>query len=136
MSGMKFSQVQDVEYLLNQYLKIDSKLVVKFGDDIVIGNFIKNDQSEDDIIYRFGDVKSSFSDRIDVLTLQFGKKPDWFTNKDEYQSLNELIKFPSKVNQRASEFVIYNPQFLNSNTELRLLIIDPETDFEIIGLAD
>ncbi|MCT3132739.1 hypothetical protein [Lactococcus lactis] len=133
---MKFSQVQDVEYLLTQYLEIDAKLVVKFDDNIVIGSFIKNGKSEENIKYRFGDIKFSFDDHIDVLTFKFGRKPDWLISKDEYQSLNELIKFPNKINQRAYEFVIYNPQFLNSNTELRLLIIDPETDFEIIGLAD
>ena len=133
---MKFSQVQDVEYLLKKYLSIDMKLVVKFNDDIVIGSFIKDNQTEDNIRYRFGNIRSSFAEYIDDLSWKFGKKPEWFINKDEYQFLNELIKFPNKINQRASEFVIYNPQFLNSNTELRLLIIDPETDFEIIGLAD
>lgn len=117
-------------------MEIDAKLVVKFDDNIVIGSFIKNGQSEENIKYRFGDIKFSLDDHIDVLTLKFGRKPDWLINKDEYQSLNELIKFPNKINQRVNEFAIYNPKFLNSNTELRLLIINPETDFEIIGLAD
>ena len=133
---LKFSQVQDIEYLLTQYLEIDAKLVVKFDDNIVIGSFIKNGQSEENIKYRFVDIEFSLDDHIDALTLKFGRKPDWLISKDEYQSLNELIKFPNTINERVNEFAIYNPKFLNSGAELRLLIIDPETDFEIIGLAD
>lgn len=133
---MKFSQVQDVEYLLNKNLNINLKLVVKFNDDIVIGKFIKENQTEDFTFNRFGDLNARFKHFIQDFEFTNHRKPEWFVNKDEYKFLNELIKFTNKINEKTTEFSVYNANFLNSNKEISLLLVNPETDFEIIGLSD
>ena len=140
---MKFSQVQDVEYLLN-FFEFDKRLLIKFDNKIVLANSIKVNKSNDYYSYiekvDINMLKYSKDDRFDNL---YGKSKESLgkilradLTKNELFTLKKLIDYCSGNSAVPSDNVLYNVDFIESKFHSSFLIVNPETDFEIIGLAD
>lgn len=126
---MKFSQVQDAEYLLTHRLKFNKKLVVKFDGALAIAKFVEKDYDKN----RYKAVKAIFNDYLDSL-IHDGGRQYWV--EDEAQSLIAIRKLVEKTEVLEATGVLRDICFLNSNKSIDVFLINPETNFEIVGLSD
>ena len=142
---MKFSQIQDVEYLLNIY-RPGKKLVVKFDNQLVAANFIKTNPQGFPVQVKTTKYHSMFcnDDSFDGLgeSLEESiacaapkqKIPEWMQN--DQLLLIKLIDFANRRPTRESDNILYNVRFFDSEMTMQFYLANPETDFQIVGLAD
>ena len=144
---MKFSQVQDLEYLFKR-LKINKNIVFNLNGSLATAKFINYDEHGSPIKfytrgtwvgyhkeYRFDDIYNSYFDHFVASTISYDN-PSWVNTP--LFALQILSNFVQEREAIKSEFkhILYNVRFLDSEESYDFYLLDNDYDFEILSLID
>lgn len=144
---MKFSQVQDLEYLFKR-LKINKNIVFNLNGRLATAKFINYDEQGSPVKfytrgtwvgyhkeYRFDDIYNSYFDHFVDSTISYDN-PSWVNTP--LFALQILSNFVQEREAIKSEFkhILYNVRFLDSEESYDFYLVDNDYDFEILSLID
>ncbi|BAL51602.1 6-phosphogluconolactonase [Lactococcus lactis subsp. lactis IO-1] len=144
---MKFSQVQDLEYLFKR-LKINKNIVFNLNGRLATAKFINYDEQGSPVKfytrgtwvgyhkeYRFDDIYNSYFDHFVASTISYDN-PSWVNTP--LFALQILSNFVQEREAIKSEFkhILYNVRFLDSEESYDFYLVDNDYDFEILSLID
>lgn len=144
---MKFSQVQDLEYLFKR-LKINKNIVFNLNGRLATAKFINYDEHGSPIKFytrgtwvgyhkedRFDDIYNYYFDHFVASTISYDN-PSWVNTP--LFALQILSNFVQEREAIKSEFkhILYNVRFLDSEESYDFYLLDNDYDFEILSLID
>lgn len=142
---MKFSQMQNLEYLFNKELEHTDRVVFKLDGELVTANFLKCDENGF-ILKIYGNefskeyIRDFSYDNVtyDAFRTKYGYGPsrtNWMVNPlFSLITLSDLVK-ELDVIQNDSKHLLYNLHFLNSGKKYDFYLVDDNYDFEVVSLT-